>query len=423
MIKERLNAPTFPWQDEDEPSLLLRKRHWFVFVRSLFIPLITLLLLTILVQLLRWLNVTLSLPLTLLTVGALPSIMTLWLFVDWQNDFYLVTTKRIIHREKIILIYETWDEAPLAKIQDINITYGFIGRILGFGTMHVQTASARGTIVLDYLPDPQGMQEVIFKQVRYLKLRSQQEEREAIRQELAQQLEGTEPDEEELPAITPQPSEELENKGSFLTRLLSPRLTLRQHNKQANQVVWRKHWIFLIKRIYLALPTVLLFSALVIIGLYYQPSHYSTPLLLASLVLWIAGVIWLWWEVEDWRNDVYIVTDRLIIDIEKKPLFFAEERRQATLDMIQNVSLRIPGPLAAILNYGDVLIQTAGPAGTFSFKGISHPTEVQREIFRRVEAYNEARRRREKEQRQAELSAWFQAYHDLSQQQKPSGST
>jgi hypothetical protein len=110
------------------------------------------------------------------------------------------------------------------------------------------------------------------------------------------------------------------------------------------------------------------------------------------------------------------VTDRLIIDVEKKPLFFADERKQATLDMIQNVSLRIPGPLAAVLNYGDVLIETAGPTGVFTFDGVGRPEQVQREIFRRVEAYNEAEQREQSQQRTAELSQWFQTYSKLSQQ-------
>jgi hypothetical protein len=83
--------------------------------------------------------------------------------------------------------------------------------------------------------------------------------------------------------------------------------------------------------------------------------------------------------------------------------------------MIQNVSLRIPGPLAAILNYGDVLIETAGPTGMFTFDGVGRPEQVQREIFRRVEAYNEAQQREQSQQRTAQLSQWFQAYNDLSQ--------
>jgi len=422
LIMERFRAPTFPWQDEDEPSLLLRRRHWFVLTRTLATPLLILLLLTIATWLLRWLNIIMSLPLTLLLVGALPAIMVLWYLMDWRNDFYLVTTKRILHREKIIFLYEAWDEAPLAKIQNINIAHDFWGKMLGFGTMHIETASARGTIVLNYLPDPEGMQEIIFRQASYLKWRLKQEEREEIRQELLQQAEKPET-EEGSPLFPLPPQEQPRKRSGLLGRLLPSRPLLRLRYEQANEITWRKHWVFLIKRIYLALPAALITTTLVTISLYRWPTQHGFSLLLASLVLWIAAIFWLWWEVEDWRNDIYIVTDRLIIDIEKKPLFFAEDRKQATLDMIQNVSLHIPGPLATILNYGDVLIQTAGPGGALNFNGVSHPAEVQREIFRRMEAYNEAQRHQEMEQRKAELSTWFQVYREMEQRREsPSAS-
>jgi uncharacterized membrane protein YdbT with pleckstrin-like domain len=137
--------------------------------------------------------------------------------------------------------------------------------------------------------------------------------------------------------------------------------------------------------------------------------------------MWIVVVLRLWWLVEDWRNDLYIVTDHLIIDVEKRPLSIREERREATLDRIVNLSLQQQGFLASILNYGDVLIQTAGATGDFTFDGVSNPAAVQREIFRRLEDYNDEQRRRERAQRKAELSTWFQVYHEINQGEEPPG--
>ena len=416
LVRERLHAATFPWQGEDEPSLLLRRKHWLAFVRTLPIPLLTFLTLSAATWLLRRFGVAISSPLAVLLVGALPAAMILWLLVDWRNDFYLVTARRVVHEEKVILIHETWDEVPLNKIQNINITRGFMGNLLGFGTMHIQTASTRATMVLDYVPDPEGMQEVIFKGAGYLRSRTEQEEREGIRQELLRHTEGLDTEADLYP---PLPREQVRRKPGLLARLLSSTPLLRRGYERANQVTWRKHWVFLVKRICVALPVALLTSAAVIaISLSRRPSQYRLPILLASLVVWIAVVFWLWWEVEDWRNDVYIVTDHLIIDVEKKPLFFAEERRQATLDMIQNVSLRKRGFLTSVLNYGDVLIETAGAAGTFTFSGVNRPAAVQREIFRRVESYNDALHRRERDKRKSELSTWFQVYHQVNQEKE-----
>ena len=66
--------------------------------------------------------------------------------------------------------------------------------------------------------------------------------------------------------------------------------------------------------------------------------------------------------------------------------------------MIQNVSFEMPTFWAAVFDYGDVLVQTAG-SGEFTFVQVPGPREVQAEIFRRMEAYRERQRRLEAEGR------------------------
>lgn len=409
LIRERLQAPTFPWQDKDEPTLLLRKRHWFAFVRNLPIPLLILLGLSVAAWLLRQVNILTSPLVTALFVFTIPTLIVLWFYVDWQNDFYLITTKRILHEERVFALYQTWEEAGLDKVTDTVVMRGFLGKMLGFGTLQVQTASLRGAMVLDHLPDPESVQEVICKQTGQLGSVMGHGEREDIRNRLQRQLAkmGTEEGEALIPAL-PLP-EQLEPRVGAITRLLQLR------SREDDQVIWRKHWVFLIRQGLLPLIALLATTALIAISLLGLPARYGILLFVISLVLWIASLVWLWWRVEDWGNDLYIVTDQLIIDIEKKPLFFSEARRQATLDMIQNVSLRKEGLLPALLNYGDVLIQTAGVVGEFTFAGVGDPMHVQREIFRRVDNFNQQRQRRETERDRDELSRWFREYHEMLQ--------
>lgn len=414
LIRERLKTQgrRFSWQERDEPSLLLRKKHWFSFVQQLTLPVVILTLLALAVWLLSVIQVNMSLLTTIAFVGVVPLLMVLWFFADWRNDFYLVTAKRVVHREKVILLYETLDEAPLNKIQNTNVIYNFLGKLLGFGTLKVETASMRGTMLLNYLPDPESMGEIISRRAAYLSSRIRQEERQAIRQEILRQTGRARVWEEQPLPATPPAQQQAKPSARLLNRLSPSRPILSLRYVQGNQIVWRKHWVFLIKHIYLALPAFLAVTLLLTILLYRWPATYGLALFLASLVLWIAVCFWLWWQVEDWRNDVYILTDRAVLDIVKKPLFFSENRKQASLDMVQNVSLHIPNPLAALLNYGDVVVQTAGPSGTLSFWGVSHPADVQRDIFRHIELFNESRRRGDMEQRKTELSTWFGVYYE-----------
>jgi len=418
LIKEQLRTRALPGQAPDEPWLLRRKRHWFALVRHLPLPVITSFMFLIVALGLYLLGIDVGLALAILFIGVIPLAMVLWFLVDWLNDFYLVTTHRVLHREKVVLLYETWDEAPLERIQDTRIVGRALGNLLGFGTLHIQTASVRGAMTWDHLPDPKGMKTVIDQQVKYLQSRLLQTNREEVRQELLR-LTGRATVEEQAP-IVPPPSQGTQTKPGLLPRLLASRSLRRLGYEQADRITWRKHWVFLLRQVRFALPAFLLVNvAITVISISGRLAPYRLSLLLASSVLWIATFFWLWWEWEDWRNDLYIVTDSKIIDVEKKPLFFATETREAGLDKIQNVDSRMPGVLANILNYGDVLIETAGPTGAFTFSGVSQPAEVQREIFRRVEEYKKAQQRRERAHRKAELSTWFQVYDELKQPGPP----
>jgi membrane protein YdbS with pleckstrin-like domain len=126
---------------------------------------------------------------------------------------------------------------------------------------------------------------------------------------------------------------------------------------------------------------------------------------------------WLWWSYDDWRNDVYTVTKDRIIDVMKRPLFFAEERREAPIGKIESVNVKVPGPFAYLLGYGNVTIQTAAETGQFSFTFVANPRAVQAEILRRVEAVKEEQAARDRAQRQSDMAIWFEAYHRIQREQ------
>ena len=60
------------------------------------------------------------------------------------------------------------------------------------------------------------------------------------------------------------------------------------------------------------------------------------------------------------------------------PLYLHETSTQAGLDAIQDVSYTIPNPFAEMFNYGDILIQTAGPQGELKWRNVPDPREVRR---------------------------------------------
>ncbi|HFD39369.1 MAG TPA: PH domain-containing protein [Anaerolineae bacterium] len=95
------------------------------------------------------------------------------------------------------------------------------------------------------------------------------------------------------------------------------------------------------------------------------------------------------------------------------PLGLRSKRTETMFDRIQNVSYEIPHFVATLLNYGTVIISTAGAEGTLNFVYVRDPQGVQAEIFRRLAAYEDQQRRRQQEEQWANLPDWFAEYDRL----------
>ena len=95
----------------------------------------------------------------------------------------------------------------------------------------------------------------------------------------------------------------------------------------------------------------------------------------STLLGWIAaavctaGVLLGGWQVLDWSNDYYVVTNRRALWIEKVVGLY-DSRREAPLHMVLSVSLRTDA-ITRSLGYGDVIIRTY--TGQLTFRGVGHP--------------------------------------------------
>ncbi|MEI7620936.1 MAG: PH domain-containing protein [Candidatus Moraniibacteriota bacterium] len=94
------------------------------------------------------------------------------------------------------------------------------------------------------------------------------------------------------------------------------------------------------------------------------------------LVVWIYGfLIWI-----DYYFDVWIITNKRIVDIEQNGMF---SRRVSEMEYskMQDITAQVSGFFPTILNYGDVKVQTAGEREEFVFKTISDPYLIKNLIF------------------------------------------
>jgi uncharacterized membrane protein YdbT with pleckstrin-like domain len=88
-------------------------------------------------------------------------------FLRWWNTTYTVTNRRLITRTGIL--NKTGKDLPLARINDVSYERSLTDRMLGCGTLNIQTASEAGVITLDDIPDVEQvhviMSELLFGEV------------------------------------------------------------------------------------------------------------------------------------------------------------------------------------------------------------------------------------------------------------------
>lgn len=90
--------------------------------------------------------------------------------------------------------------------------------------------------------------------------------------------------------------------------------------------------------------------------------------------LFTFGALWIW------RNNRILVTNERIVDIDQNTIF---NRSVATLTLsrIQDVSAEVKGPAQTLLQYGTVVVQTAGQEQNFHFDYMPRPYEAEQYIL------------------------------------------
>jgi Cyclic nucleotide-binding domain/Bacterial PH domain len=416
----KINAPHYGWQGEDESVVIFVRQHKWALVRSMLVPIGILVVAFGVVALLSQIIPSLT---ALLVIVALliPLLIAFYVLIDWSDDYYVVTNKRLVHVDELPIIRKHREEAPLSSITEIQFArHSILAHVLDFGDLRVETFG--GGVSMRDIPHPNNVKEAIQREIERVKARARASERSAIRDELRQRIfartaPATEVEEREsVPSPIEQPRPSIfQIMGGALGYFL-PRL----REVQGDSIIWRKHWIVLLQTA--KWPLLGLVATLVTFFIWWNRSvllnWFPDNLWWVWIVIGLGLFAWYLWLFEDWRNDQYIVTSSRIIDIERRPFLMSETRREAALSKIQTTDLDIPSPAAQLFRYGNVTIRVPGAA--IEFKFVKDPAGVQAEITKRIAEFNRRVALNDARGRHTELSDWFAAYNQIQHQpQRP----
>jgi len=407
-ISRLLRSKHFSWIGEDEVVKLVVRKHPAYLLVSLIAPV-----------LIGWVAVLFfAFAMSALTASALLALdwlgvlvllgavfFGIWRWIDWGNDYYLITDQRVVWLEQVIGLYDSRQESPLTAIKSSQVRTSFLGRILGYGDL--VALAFMGQVVFRHIGQPAQVKVLLDHSQQLANVRMIKADTEAMERVIRRKIEP----------ITTSSGQSQQSGGpanggsSFWVRFAN---YFKTRFEIGDVITYRKHVFILITKTWLpALIGLFLLALAILVIRENMVKAIQGAIVWISLFVIFIGLlaVFLWWLYQyiDWRNDIYQITSDKIIDTMKKPLG-DEVTKSAPLENIQSLDYERHGILGILLNFGDVIINV-GTEAKLDFYGVHDPARAQQDIFNRM--YNSRRNRQlvEAAKQWEQVSDWLAAYH------------
>jgi hypothetical protein len=171
-------------------------------------------------------------------------------------------------------------------------------------------------------------------------------------------------------------------------------------------ITYRKHPLILLKNswwLWLLFILLLVGFFARMVSLITWPGMEILTLLLGVNLLGLA------YAFADWANDRFQITDKQVLDLDKKPLG-RETKRSALLENILSLDYRRENIIQRIFNYGTVAINVGDTQLDFEY--VARPISVQNEIFERYNSAVRENEQAESRRRRDDMVEFLAAYHE-----------
>ena len=342
--------------------------------------------------------------------------------LDWSNDYFLITSRYLVHSEFNLRTFSTAvDKVPLDRVQSVEVEKPtFLMNLFNVGSARITTGAQANALRFDFIDNPQEVPDTMNRlQQRGKALdfgREQASMRESVEGyfSLSPAFKKVEEPKPVAAAPSPQDLSRWQRWGRILREEARQHFSIRL--EEGNVITYRKHPLVLVGAMKWPVVAAIVIILINVLINWLQVGATISWLWLLEGPIFIVIFFWAVWQFLDWDNDLYQLSDRYVVDIDRLPFGFAENRKQAELGNVQNVSSSRPSFWATLFNYGHVHIETAGAAANITFESVYDPNRVQNEIFGRRDAVQRQQAARARQQQRREYGLLLDVYKQALEQ-------
>ena len=147
---------------EDESIVLDFHPHWTTLLKSILLLILTVAVTAAVIFFVPDWDAQAQVRLGVAVVGLVVALVTsLVPFLRWFTTRYVLTTHRLVIR--IGILSRSGRDVPLGRVNDAQFSHNLIQRILGTGTLTVESGGENGQLVLKNIPEVERVQREMYE--------------------------------------------------------------------------------------------------------------------------------------------------------------------------------------------------------------------------------------------------------------------
>ena len=427
-MRQWMQNRAFRWIDDEELVYLISRKHPFFLVNRMILPILVILGSFLLYSLSVVLDVSSFRAVALwasILIFFFGFSLAIWRYIDWGNDYYVITDKRVVWLEHVLGVYESRREAFLISIRNKQTrTANWFERQFGYGDI-IMTVYA-GQIVFKNIPNPDQATLLIDQLIRRSNVKLKQDDIKETEKLIQDKIVDLDKTLAEIIEPIPPPMLKVKAGKPLLPSWKEIRSYFRLDTRfvQGEVITYRTHLIFLVLKLFLPVLAQLFVLAVAGWQIWEAALGRQTMMTFPTLVLVtiFASLLIGAWELyhfSDWRNDIYQIAPDKVLDKDHKP-FKQETVVQAFLEDIQSMEVERENFFQMMFNFGTVVINS-GTDQRLTFDKIPNPANALQDIYSRLFRIQRAKQLQEMRQQQ-EQAAFAVAVYDRMNKRKQQNS-